>query len=129
MNGYDLDDTLAKVEFSQASVRGLATVYSQAKVLYRPEGRFVVITARTHSTSALKTATLNWLQDNYKNFVTIRYVPSGSEAAVGKAKAAIINAMNLDSYTDNNRDVLKAIAEYTDVPLYLLSAGHKTRVS
>jgi Fe2+ or Zn2+ uptake regulation protein len=34
MEAYDLDDTLASVDFEQAPVRSLETVYRQAKVLY-----------------------------------------------------------------------------------------------
>lgn len=129
MNGYDLDDTIARVDFEQASTRGLATVYSQADVIYRPRGRFVIITARTHSTPALKSATLKWLQDNFENFVSIRYVPNGSAESVGRAKARIANEMRLDSYTDANREILQAMAEFTEIPLYHLSGGQKSRVS
>lgn len=123
MQGYDLDDTLAATEYQNAGVRGLANVFASAKVIYTPSQPFIVITARTHATSQQKTATEKWLRDNMNNYKGIYYV-SGSEADIVKAKARIIRNRNLDSFTDNNTGILKALqAELgTDFPLYRMYA-------
>lgn len=128
MQGYDLDDTLARVNFAQASVRGLATVYAQADVLYKPTEDFVVITARSKPNAAARQATLNWLKENEPRFQRIYYVPGGNAKNVAMAKARIIDSLNLDSYTSEDREVLNAMKEFTNVPLYLFRGGKKTRI-
>ena len=102
MQGYDLDNTLAKVEYDQANTRGLVNLFKSAKVIYTPSTPFVVITARPHDTSQQRKATADWLLENQPNFKAIYYVPSGSEEKVAKAKAAVIKRLNLDSYTCDN---------------------------
>jgi hypothetical protein len=104
MQGYDLDGTLADVDYELAGIRGLTNVFKSAKVIYTPRTPFVVITARPHSTTEQKRATTQWLRDNQPNFKAIYYVPSGSEANVAKAKAAVIKRLNLDSYTCDNEE-------------------------
>lgn len=104
MQGYDLDGTLANVEYANASVRGLTNVFKSAKVIYKPSRPFVVITARPHATAEQRQATTQWLRDNQPNFKAIYYVPSGSEANVAKSKAAVIKRLNLDSYTCDNEE-------------------------
>jgi hypothetical protein len=104
MQGYDLDDTLAAVDYEQASVRGLVNVFKSAKVIYKPSAPFVVITARPHANAEQRQATTQWLKENQPNFKAIYYVPSGSEATVAKSKAAVIKRLNLDSYTCDNAE-------------------------
>ena len=128
MQGYDLDDTLAKVEFAQASVRGLANVFASAKVIYKPESPFIVITARPHSTSAMKTATENWLKDNQPNYKGTYYV-SGSEAEIIQAKIRLIKDKNLTDFTDNNTSILAELKkELNNVRLWkMYSTGKRIR--
>lgn len=104
MQGYDLDGTLAAVEYQQAGVRGLVNIFKSAKVIYKPAAPFVVITARPHATTQQRQATTEWLKENQPNFKAIYYVPTGSEATVAKSKAAIIKRLNLDSYTCDNAE-------------------------
>lgn len=129
MIGYDLDDTLAKVDWAAASTRGLANIYAGAKVLYTPTQDFIVITARVHSSAEQRNATLNWLKDNQPHFKGLHYV-SGTEAEVVKGKARLIRQYNLTSYTDNNRDILAKLKTElgSDVQLYFMHQdGSKTR--
>jgi predicted aconitase len=78
MDAYDLDGTLADVNFAQAAVRSLATVFAQAPVIYTPEEPFIVITGRPHANAEQTRATTKWLQDNQPQFKAIYYV-DGSE--------------------------------------------------
>lgn len=103
MQGFDLDGTLAAVEYQNAAVRGLVNVFKAAKVIYKPSRPFVVITARPHATAQQRQATTEWLKENQPNFKAIYYVPTGSEADVAKSKAAVIKRLRLDSYTCDNQ--------------------------
>lgn len=126
MDGYDLDDTLAATEFANAATRGLVNVFKSAKVIYKPQSPFVVITARSHSTQAERRATTEWLRENQPNYRAIYYC-EGSETDVAKRKADLIKRLNLKSFTDNNSDILGQIADQTEgVRLYKMSRG--TRV-
>ena len=127
MQGYDLDDTLAKVEFDLASERGLAAVYRGAKVLYTPDSEFVVITARSHGTEALKTATREWLKANQPNWSGRIVWVSGTEEEIVKKKAQAINSLKLTDFTDNNDDILKALAPLTTCTLWDISDGNRER--
>jgi hypothetical protein len=113
MQAFDLDDTLARVDWQQAGVRGLARIFAQAKVLYRPTGPFIVITARAHGTAAARNATLMWLRDNFDNFVSIYYCQGGSEAEIVKDKARLIKAHSVTSFTDNNPQILTELKKLT----------------
>lgn len=104
MQGYDLDGTLADVDYALASRRGLVNVFKSAKVIYVPREPFIVITARPHANPAQRLATTQWLKENQPNFKAIYYVPSGSEADVAKSKARVIKRYNLDSYTCDNQE-------------------------
>lgn len=127
MQGYDLDDTLAKAEFQYASTRGLANVYRSAKVLYTPDAEFVVITARSHGTETLKTATRDWLKEHEPNWSGRIIWCSGTEAEVIKKKAQAINSLGLTDFTDNNTDILKALAPLTTATLWHINNGNRTR--
>lgn len=128
MNGYDLDNTLADTAFSQANIRGLKNVYLSADVMYRPRGDFVVLTGRRAPTAELRKATRDWLKEHFPNCKGVFFY-SGGERAVAKAKAGAIKRMRLDSYTDDNLDILKMIREEgVTVPLYHYSGGSKKSV-
>lgn len=124
MDAYDLDDTLADVDFDEAGTVGLANVFRMAEVEYVPTEPFIVITARPHDTATLKRATLDWLNANEPNFERIVYV-SGSEQEIIQGKARAINSLDVDSYTDNNTDILDALAPLVDVPLYVIDDGER----
>lgn len=129
MIGYDLDDTLAKVDYAQAGTRGLATVFAQADVIHKPTQDFIVITARAHSSSATKTATEKWLRENNPDHYKGIYYVSGSEDQIVKGKARIIEDRNLTSFTDNNRAILRQLKELlpSAITLYYMRAnGTKT---
>lgn len=117
MIGYDLDDTLADVEFDLASVRGLANVFRGAKVIRTPERPFVVITARPHDTQAIKNATREWLREHQPNFVRIYYV-SGSEQEIIRGKARLIEQLNLTDYYDNNEKIVAKLRELTTATIH-----------
>lgn len=117
MIGYDLDDTLADVEFDLASQRGLANVFRSAKVIRTPTEPFVVITARPHDTQAIKNATREWLNEHQPNFTRIYYV-SGSEQEIIRGKARLIDQLNLTDYYDNNEQIVAKLRELTSATIH-----------
>lgn len=127
MDGYDLDDTLADVNYDAADERGLAAVFAQAEVKYLPENEFVVITARPSSRQDLRDATEAWLVDNFQNYRGTYYV-SGSENEIIRGKARRIEELNLASYTDNNFSIVQALADLvpSNVDLYTIDDGQRT---
>ena len=129
MNGYDLDGVLARVNFDQASTRGLRNVYLQADVIYSPRSEFVVLTGRNAGTAELRKVTRDWLRDKFGEKFQGVFFYGGGEAAVARAKARAINRLGLDSYTDDNLDILRMIKEAgVSVPLYHFSGGEKKRI-
>lgn len=128
MQGYDLDDTLAGVDFAEAQTRGLARVFSQAKVLYVPRSEFTVITARPHGTAELRRATSAWLALNQPNWDKEIHYCEGTEAQIIAKKAETINRLGLTDFTDNNTDILRALAPLTTATLWRMTAdGTRTR--
>lgn len=127
MDGYDLDDTLADVDYDQADTRGLATVFSQAGIIYTPTAEFVVITARTQTADA-KRATEKWLTDNFELYRGTYYV-SGTEEEVIAGKAQFIRDLELASFTDNNLAILDALADLVPatVELYYMDDGSRVK--
>ena len=129
MEAFDLDDTLASVDFAEANTRSLETVFRQAKVLYQPDVAFIVITARPHGTASLRTATADWLKTNEPNWTgAIYYCNADSEQAVIEEKARLIKAHRVTDFTDNNEDILAALKPMVPgVTLWLIDNGHRTR--
>lgn len=126
MDGYDLDDTLAEVNFKQAAFKSMESIFTDAPVIYKPEGAFVVITGRPAKSKAERTATESWLRKNMPGFRKIYYV-TGSEKKVLEEKAGIIGRLNLASYTDNNPKALGAIRQMLPrVPLFLMQNGKRS---
>lgn len=126
MQGYDLDDTLAKVEWERASQRGLANVYLSAKVLYVPDDLFVVITARQRNTPAEASATREWLFETQPNWNNSIVWVGGTEEQVIAQKARAINNLKLTDFTDNNEDILAALAPLVSARLWLIKDGVRT---
>ena len=129
MEAFDLDDTLASVDFAEANTRSLETVFRQAKVLYQPNVAFIVITARPHGTAALRTATADWLKTNEPNWTGgIYYCNADSEQAVIEEKARLIKAHRVTDFTDNNEDILATLKPMVPgVTLWLMDNGVRTR--
>src|SRR5512140_990148 len=124
MQGYDLDDTLARVDFRQAATHTLAELFAAAPVLYVPHDYFVVITVRPGSTSGERTATADWLAAHQPSCRGIHYVTASSTTAgTASSKAAVINRLKLSDYTDNNMNVLAALAGLTTVQLWQIHDG------
>lgn len=117
MIGFDLDDTLAKVEYDLAGERGLANVYRSAKLLYKPSEPFIVVTARRIPSNADRNATIDWMKENVPNYRGLYFV-TGTEDQIIQKKVSYIRSRELTSWTDNNRDILAKIKELTTVPLY-----------
>ena len=127
--GYDLDDTLADVNYELAGQIGLANVFSRAGINYRPTEDFVVITARPHDRQEYRDATRDWLNENFGFFQGIYYV-SGTESEIVAKKAEKIRTLNLDSFSDNNVTILGLLKKELGarVPLYRVYAdGRRER--
>ena len=125
MQGYDLDDTLASVNFQQAAVKSMAAIFADAPVIYTPDSPFVVITGRPHNTDQERRATTKWLRDNQPNFKALYYVEGNQDQQIAR-KAAIIKRLGLTDFTDNNPDVLTALKEQTTgVRLWRMTAEGK----
>ena len=129
MEAYDLDDTLASVDFEQAPVRSLETVYRQAKVLYVPDVAFIVITARPHASAGVRTATADWLKANEPNWTGgIYYCNAGSEQGVIEEKARYIKSNRVTDFTDNNEAILAGLKPLVPgVVLWLIDNGVRSR--
>ena len=129
MEAFDLDDTLAAVDFAQASVRSLETVFRQAKVLYTPDVAFIVITARPHASAGVRTATADWLKTNEPNWTGgIYYCQASSEQAVIEEKARYIKAHRVTDFTDNNKNILAGLKPLVPgVTLWLINNGVRSR--
>lgn len=124
MDGYDLDDTLAAVNYKQAGFKNLSDIYASAPVIYTPDSPFVIITARSIRGRADKLATDKWVREHMPNCRKVYYV-SGKE--IDKQKADIVRRLNLSSYTDNNPKHLEAMRPLLGgVKLFLMQNGNRT---
>ena len=129
MEAFDLDDTLASVDFEQAPVRSLETVYRQAKVLYQPDVAFIVITARPNGSAGVRTATADWLKANQPNWTgAIYYCRGNNEQGIIEEKARLITAHRVTDFTDNNENILAGLKPLVPgVVLWLIEDGVRTR--
>lgn len=129
MEAYDLDDTLASVDFAEANTRSLSTVFRQAKVLYVPEVPFTVITARPHSTAELRRATFDWMVANQPQWDgQIHYCNADSEQGIIEEKARLIKAHRVTDFTDNNEQILTVLKPLVpNVQLWIIDNGQRTR--
>lgn len=106
MQGFDLADTLVHINYKSGNI---VSAISAAKVLYRPKGNFIIITAQQDS-PAIHTAISSMVADNFPNCQGVRFV-SGGEADIIKKKAGYIKRLKLTDFTDNNRAILAALKE------------------
>lgn len=126
MDGYDLDDTLASVNYKQAGFKSLADIYATAPVIYRPEGPFVIITARSIRSTTNKAATEKWVRENQPNCRKVYYV-SGSD--IDKQKADIVRRLGLATYTDNNPNHIEKMRTMLPrVKFFLMHGGKRTPI-
>lgn len=120
MDFYDFSDTLAKVDWNSGNI---PAAIAKARILYEPTGRFAVITAQQDN-QAIRQAVIKWLASNYGDQCDRVYFVSGSEANIIKAKSRILAEQNADSFTDNNVNILRGIAqELPNLRLYKASGG------
>jgi len=126
MLGYDIDNTLADVSFTDIySKKGLYTKYENAKVLYTPKDKFIAITARG-TDPEVKDITRKWLAKNQPNCEGVFFV-GGSEEEKITGKAAIVKRENLDGYVDTQIKTLALFEKFgvKGIKLYhlILSTG------
>ena len=108
MQGFDLDDTLAHVNYQSIfGSTSLIDALNNAKVIYTPKSEFVIITARKGSEEVHKTTT-QWVNKTFPNCKRVYFV-SGNTEKVIQEKARLIKELNLTDFTDNNREILAGI--------------------
>jgi hypothetical protein len=126
MQGYDLDDTLARTDYANGPT---PRAFTDAPVNATPAQDFVVVTARMHDTAEQRAATLAWLHKNQPHFTGIHYVKAGDVDTTSAGKAAVVRRLQLTDYTDNNRDILARIAKLgTGAKLWVMG-GDGVRVA
>ena len=126
MDGYDLDDTLAAVNYKQAGFKSLSDIYASAPVIYTPDAPFVIITARAIRSRADKLATDKWVREHQPNCRKVYYV-SGSD--IDSKKAAIVKRLHLQSYTDNNGKHITGMRSLLPgVKFFLMQNGKRTPI-
>lgn len=123
MDGFDLDDTLARVNYKQAGFKSLTDIYASAPVIYTPDSPFVIITARSIRSKSDKTATEQWVNEHMPNCRKVYYVPGKD---IVHEKAGIISRLHLSSYTDNNANHLAAMKKLLPrVKFYIMRDGKR----
>lgn len=119
MQGFDLADTLVHINYSSGNI---VSAIAHAKVLYRPKGNFVIITAQQDSPS-IHNAISSMVADNFPNCQRVTFV-SGGQAEIIKKKASAIKRLKLTDFTDNNRDILAGLKELNlGVKLWVMTAN------
>lgn len=122
MDFYDFSDTLAKVDWNSGNI---PAAIRKARLLYEPRTRFAVITAQQQN-QEIRNAVVQWLAANYGDLCDRVYFVSGSEANIIKGKARILAEQNADSFTDNNVNILRGIAqELPNLRLYKATGGDR----
>lgn len=122
MDFYDFSDTLAKVDWNSGNI---PAAIAKARILYEPRGKFAVITAQQDN-QAIRQAVIKWLASNYGDQCDRIYFVSGSEANIIRSKARILAEQNADSFTDNNVNILRGIAqELPNLRLYKATGGDR----
>lgn len=125
MYGFDLDGTLADTNFKDIfSKAQLVSMYKDAKVLYKPSGRFVAITARGDD-QEVKNATRLWIATNFGSQCEGVYFATGSEEQKINYKANKVKELNLDGYVDAKIATLQLFEKFgiTGINLYHLNLG------
>ena len=106
MQGFDLANTLVSINYKSGNI---PSAIKNAKVLYRPKGNFVIITAQ-QDTPEIHNAVSEMVSVNFPNCQRVYFV-SGGEAEIIKKKAAAIKRLGLTDFTDNNRAILAGLKE------------------
>jgi len=114
---YDLVGTLAEVSYPSETL---------GRIIYRPTGSFVIVSAQgTGSHSDL----YQQVREAFPNVTRIHTVRVGTDRQEGERKAAVLRRINAHSYTDNNANILKVIAELLpDLTLYRMTSRGRRRV-
>ena len=113
---YDLVNTLAEVSYPSETI---------TRILYRPRGAFVIITAQSAGTH---TKLYNQVREQLPGVTRIHTVQTGTDQREGERKAAILKRIGAHSYTDDNRNILKAIRELLpNIDLYHIRNGNRTK--
>ena len=114
---YDLVGTLAEVSYPSETL---------GRIIYHPTGSFVIISAQgggDHSDLYQQ------VRDAFPNVTRIHTVSVGTDRQEGERKAAVLRRINAHSYTDNNANILKVIAELLpDLILYRMTSRGRRRV-
>ena len=110
MEAFDLQDTLVHINYSAAFGRiSLVEEISKAKVIYRPQGQFAIITAQQEDAEIHKAITM-MIHSKFPNCQSIHFVHGGTEA-VAIAKEKIVTRNGYTAFTDNNTDILAKMKE------------------
>jgi hypothetical protein len=126
MQAYDLVDTLVKIDYSVHNTAQMVANIKEAKVIHRPTGNFIIITAQP-DIPAVHSAVSAMVNDNFPNCQRVVFV-SGSEAQVAEKKAGVIKRNNITDFTDNNRAILAKIKELVpDVTLWVMTGSGKKK--
>jgi len=126
MQAYDLVDTLVKIDYSVYNTAQMVANIKEAKVIHRPTGNFIIITAQP-DIPAVHSAISAMVNDNFPNCQRVVFV-SGSEAQVAEKKAGVIKRNNITDFTDNNRAILAKIKELVpDVTLWVMTGSGKKK--
>lgn len=116
-NVYDLVGTLANVSYPSETI---------SSIIYKPRGPFRILSAQDSGSHA---HLIKQIRETFPNCTAITFVRTGTDQAEGLRKAAALKRMNADTYTDNNRAILKVISiQAPSVTLYhMRSNGTKVR--
>lgn len=114
---FDLVGTLAEVSYPSETL---------GRIIYRPTGSFVIISAQRegdHSDLYVQ------VREAFPNVTRIHTVGVGTDRQEGERKAAVLRRINAHSYTDNNANILKVVAELLpDLTLYRMTSRGRRRV-
>lgn len=118
MQGFDLSDTLVRVNYESGNV---PQAIRDASVIYRPLENFVIITAQQQN-AATNAAVRDMVRINFPICQHV-YIISGGRAEIIQKKAEIIKRLALSDFTDNNEEILAGIKELnTGATLHIMTA-------
>lgn len=122
MRAFDLQDTLVHIDYG---ANNIYSAIADARVLYRPIGEFIIITAQPLS-SQIRGAIRAMVDDRFPNCTGVYYV-SGDERRVVMLKARAIRNQNVTEFTDNNERILAALEPLVpNCKLYKMTNGERT---
>lgn len=109
MQAFDLVDTLVEINYAARSPQQLAANIARARVIYRPRGNFVIITAQRND-PIVHRAISQMVSENFPNCQRVYFV-EGGEAAIVEKKSELIKRLGITDFTDNNRSILSKMKE------------------